>query len=86
MRTSITSKTADISEFGRAKEAVEMNTKVATDGLENPRGIQTARILRKNVESGFVAEDEITRFNVKGTAGCRRSYGRQRLPHHGKYR
>ena len=52
--------TADISEFGRAKEAVEMNTKVATDGLENPRGIQTARILRKNVESGFVAEDRIT--------------------------
>ena len=54
-----------------------MNTKVATDGLENPRGIQTARILRKNVESGFVAEDEITHvFNV-GHCWCRRSYGRQ---------
>ena len=62
-------KTADISEFGRAKEAVEMNTKVATDGLENPRGIQTARILRKNVESGFVAEDEITHVLMWGTAG-----------------
>lgn len=63
-------KTADISEFGRAKEAVEMNTKVATDGLENPRGIQTARILRKNVESGFVAEDEITHVLMWGTAGA----------------
>lgn len=63
-------KTADISEFGRAKEAVEMNTKVATDGLENPRGIQTARILKKNVESGFVADDEITQVLIWGTAGA----------------
>lgn len=62
-------KTADISEFGRAKEAVEMNTKIATDGLENPRGIQTARILKKNVESGFVADDEITQILIWGTAG-----------------
>ena len=63
-------KTADISEFGKAKEAVEMNTRVATDGLENPRGIQTARVLLKNVENGFVAADELTHVLAWATAGA----------------
>ena len=44
-------KTADISEFGRAKEAVAMNKILAQDGIDNPRGIQTARVLMDNIES-----------------------------------
>lgn len=65
-------KTAPISEFGRAKEAVEMNYIVAKDGLENPRGmgIQTAKVLQDNVKSGFVADDEITEVLIWGTAGA----------------
>jgi len=63
-------KTADISEFGRAKEAVAMNTIVARDGLENPRGIQNARVLLKSVENGLVAADEISHVLAWGTAGA----------------
>lgn len=63
-------KTAPISEFGRAKEAVDMNTVVAKDGLENERGIQTARVLLQNVKDGFVAGDEITHILAWGTAGA----------------
>ena len=61
-------KTADISEFGRAKEAVAMNKILAQDGIDNPRGIQTARVLMDNIESGFVAPDEI--IISSATAGC----------------
>ena len=57
-------KTADISEFGRAKEAVAMNKILAQDGIDNPRGIQTARVLMDNIESGFVAPDEITHILI----------------------
>lgn len=39
-------------------------------GLNHIGNIQTARILRKNVESGFVAEDEITHVLMWGTAGA----------------
>lgn len=63
-------KTADISEFGKAKEAVEMNTKIATDGLENPRGIQTGRVLLQGIEDGFVAADEVTHILAWATAGA----------------
>ena len=63
-------KTADISEFGRAKEAVAMNKILAQDGIDNPRGIQTARVLMDNIESGFVAPDEITHILIWATAGA----------------
>lgn len=63
-------KTADISEFGRAVEAVEMNKKLAEDGVSNPRGIQTARVLLANIENGLVAPDEITHILIWATAGA----------------
>jgi len=75
-------KTAPISEFGRAKEAVDMNYIVAKDGLENPRGmgIQTAKVLQDNVKSGFVADDEITQVLIWGTAGADARMGGSHLP------
>ena len=63
-------KTADISEFGRAKEAVAMNKILAQDGIDNPRGIQTARVLMDNIESGFVAPDEDHPYPHLGHRRC----------------
>ncbi len=63
-------KTADISEFGRAKEAVEMNKRLAQDGIDNPRGIQTGKIFLENIKSGFVADNEMSYILAWGVAGA----------------
>lgn len=73
-------KSADISEFGRAKEAIEANKKLAQDGIDNPRGIQTARVLKANIESGFVANDEIMHILIWATAGADARMGGSDFP------
>lgn len=73
-------KTCDASLLGRAREAVEMNTRIATDGIENPRGIQTARVLLQNVENGLVAGDEITHVLAWATAGADARMGGSDFP------
>ena len=53
-----------------------MNKILAQDGIDNPRGIQTARVLMDNIESGFVAPDEIT-ISSSGHRRCGCPHGRQ---------
>lgn len=73
-------KTCDINELERAKEGIAVNRRLAQDGIDNPRGIQTARVLLDNVNSGFVAGDEITHILVWATAGADARMGGSDFP------
>lgn len=73
-------KNAPLSDLQRAKEAIEANKKLAQDGLDNPRGIQTARVLRANIEKGFVANDEVMEVLIWATAGADARMGGSDFP------
>lgn len=73
-------KSCDLSELDRVVDAIEVNRKIAVDGLENPLGLQVARTLREKVEKGLVPAGEIPHIIMWTVSGVDARMGGSSYP------
>ena len=57
----------NVEKLGLIKKSVEMNMEICLEGLKNPYGLGVGRIIKKNMESGFLG-DNISNYAMALTA------------------
>lgn len=53
--------TVNIKELEIIKQAIELNTRIALEGLANDYGLQVGKTMRESIQKGFLSDDLITR-------------------------
>lgn len=53
--------TVNIEELEIIKQAIELNTRIALEGLANDYGLQVGKTMRASIQKGFLSDDLITR-------------------------
>ena len=62
-------KDCDLAELGHIEKAVELNLRLAREGMERPYGMEVARTMQENMARGFYADDEAAYILMWTTAG-----------------